>query len=82
MNSILQWAIGSTWFKKTSGIVGGFAAGWLFSMTYWRQVKGTLEVWGIERSTLVQVLEVIVAAAGIGGSIGLSVAKKKRERTP
>ena len=82
MNPILQWAIGSTWFKKTSGIVGGFAAGWLFSMTYWRQVKGTLEVWGIERSTLVQVLGVIVAAAGIGGSVALSLAKGRREKNP
>jgi hypothetical protein len=81
MNKLIQWMIGSTWFKKFSGIIGGFAGGMWVSRMYWREINATLEVWGIEADEFTKALLAVAMAAGIGLSVFLSVAKKKKDRS-
>lgn len=80
MNKLIQWMIGSTWFKKSSGIVGGFSGGMWVSRMYWREINATLDVWGIEAADFTTALLAVATAAGIGLSVLLSVAKKNRDR--
>jgi len=46
MNNLVQWMIGSTYFKKWSGIIGGFCAGMWAQATYWMEIRATREAWG------------------------------------
>ena len=80
LQKILDWLVGSSWFKKYSAFFGGYALGVWTMATYWKQIIMTLKVWGIERDTFLSALLFIVGAAGIGTSIGLSVIKSKKEK--
>ena len=80
MNRILQWAIGSTAFKKANSVIGGFALGLWTSATYWREIKATLAVWGVERDTWLRCLLAVAAAAGLSLSVGLSAAKTRQDK--
>ena len=80
MKSLLQWMIGNTWFKKNSALAGGIAAGMLFQGHCWRQIVATREAWGVERDTVEQILLAVVAASGIIGSYGLSIAKQVQDK--
>jgi len=75
MIKVLQWFVQSTWFKKYSAVIGGIALGMWIEASYWRQIKGTLQAWGIERDEFLDGLLLLAGAAGIAGSIGLSLAK-------
>jgi hypothetical protein len=81
MNKLVQWMVGSTWFKKFSGIIGGFAGGMWVSRMYWREINATLEVWGIEADEFTKALLAVATAAGIGLSVLLSVAKTKQDKS-
>ncbi len=80
MKALLHWMVNSTYFKKNSAILGAFCAGVWFSGRYWPQLKATREAWGIERNEWDGALLAIVAAAGILGSYGLSIAKSHAEK--
>jgi len=75
MKTVLQWFVQSTWFKKYSAFIGGIALGMWIEASYWRQIKATLAAWGIERDEFLDGLLFLAGAAGIAGSIGLSLAK-------
>lgn len=79
MNVLILWMENSTNFKKWNGIIGGFCLGLWVSANYWREIKGTLEVWGIDRETWLGFLFAVVGISGVLVSVGLSAAKKKRE---
>lgn len=80
MHRILQWMIGSTQFKKWNGIVGGFCLGMWVSGNYWRQIRDTLLVWGVDRDSWMSFLLAVAGASGVAASIGLSMAKKRQEK--
>ena len=80
MNRLLQWMVSSTQFKKWNGIVGGFCAGLWVALNYWREIKGTLEVWGIDKETWADFLLAVVGASGILLSVGLSAAKSRASK--
>jgi len=80
MQKLLTWMIYSTQFKKWNGIVGGFCLGMLASARYWRQIRATLEVWGVSRETWIGALVAVVGVCGIGASVGLSAAKAVRQK--
>jgi len=79
---ITAWMIGSTNFKKWNGIVGGFCLGLWVSSTYWRQIKATLEVWGISREHWLGFLIAVAGVCGVSLSVALSAVKKRREDAP
>lgn len=81
MQKILDWLIGSSWFKKYSAMIGGFVLGMYVQATYWKQIRGTLDIWGVARDEWLQFLLVIAGAAGILTSIGLTMAKNKKLQT-
>jgi ABC-type Fe3+ transport system permease subunit len=80
MNGFVTWMVGSTYFKKYLGVLGGFALGYLTAMTYWRQVNATLEVWGVEREAFRSFLIAVVGATCVVGSQVLSMVKAQREK--
>ena len=77
MQSILAWAIQSTQFKKWSGIIGGFAAGMWCMMTYHREIRATLAVWGVDKDQWGNFLILVIGASGVAASVGLSAAKSR-----
>ena len=78
MNAALQWMVKSRAFRKASGMVGGFCAGMWVSATYWRQIKATLDVWGVSHETWMAALLGVMAAALSAGSVALTMANKRR----
>jgi hypothetical protein len=80
MKALLHWMVNSTYFKKNSAIVGAFALGMWFNGKCWQQLRDTRAAWGIERNEWDGALLAIVAAAGILGSYGLSIAKSHAEK--
>lgn len=76
--SILDWAVQSSYFKKYSAMIGGFALGMYCQSKYWHQIRDTLDVWGVSRGEWMKFLLAVAGAAGIALSIGLTVAKNKR----
>ena len=80
MNKLLQWAIGSTQAKKWSGVIGGFALGLWVSGRYWREIRSTLDVWGVSRDQWMGFLVAVMGACGVGLSVALSIAKKRKEQ--
>lgn len=78
---ILDWAVQSSYFKKYSAMIGGFVLGMYVQATYWKQIRATLDVWGVARDEWLQFLLVIAGAAGILTSIGLTMAKNKKLQT-
>jgi hypothetical protein len=83
MKHLVTWMIGSTAFKKSAGMIGAFALGVLVQAIYWREIRDTLMVWGIEKNQYMAALKWLIAAgglSGVGASIGLSAAKKQREK--
>ena len=75
MSAILQWAIQSTWFKKYAAIVGAFCLGVYGQAMYWQKIDAIMEVLGITEDQYKHALLLIIAASGIGASIGLSLVK-------
>ena len=80
MSKLLLWAIGSTQAKKWSGVIGGFCLGLWVSGRYWREIRATLDVWGVTRDQWAGFLLAVVGACGVGLSVALSVAKKRKEQ--
>ena len=80
MHKLLQWAIGSTQAKKWSGVIGGFALGLWVSGRYWREIRAMREIWGIDKEAWLDFLVAVVGVCGVGLSVALSVAKKRKER--
>ena len=80
MQKILAWLITSVWFKKYAGILGGIALGMWIQANYWKQIRGTLEIWGIAADAWSQFLLAIAGAAGIVASVGLTMAKLKQDK--
>lgn len=78
MQKIIDWLIQSSYFKKYSAMIGGFALGMYCQAAFWRQIRGTLDIWGVARDEWLQFLLVIAGAAGILTSIGLTMAKNKQ----
>jgi hypothetical protein len=78
MNVILQWAIQSPSFRKASTFVCGVACGLWFGGMFWREIRGTLEVWGCSREAWMRALLAIIAATAGASSVLLSVANQKR----
>ena len=70
----------STQFKKWDGIVGGFCLGLWVSARYWRQIRDSLSVWGIDRNEWLGFLVAVIGACGISASVVLSIEKKRREK--
>ena len=81
MKTILQWMIQSPAFRKASTFICGFTSGLWFSGMYWREIRGTLEVWGCSREMWMRALLAIIAATAGTGSVLLSVANQKRLKT-
>jgi len=79
-NRLLEWMISSTWFKKYSAAIGGFCLGAYFQARYWRQIRGTLDLWGVDRGHYLGALIAIAGAAGLAWSIALSAVKANREK--
>jgi hypothetical protein len=69
----------SVQFKKWNGIVGGFCLGLWVSARYWRQIRDSLAVWGIDRNEWLGFLLAVAGACGISLSVALSMEKKRRE---
>ena len=61
MIKVLQWFVQSTWFKKYAAVIGGVALGMWIEASYWRQIKGTLQAWGIERDEFLDELRRLTA---------------------
>ena len=78
MNRLLEWLIGSSWFKKYSAMFGGIALGMWVQATYWKQIKATLDIWGIPHDAWMKFLWAVIGAAGIAMSIGLTLVKGKQ----
>jgi len=78
---VIAWMVNSTQFKKWNGIVGGFCLGMWVSGSYWRQIRDTLMVWGVDRDSWMSFLLAIAGASGVLVSVGLSAAKKHNEKT-
>lgn len=68
-NPIVQWMIQSSWFHKYNGMIGGFCAGLWVQAKYWREIKATLEAWGIPTNDYMSFLLLIVAASGLSVSV-------------
>ena len=80
MTHIIQWMVRTAWFRKASSLLAGFTTGLWVSANYWRQIRATLEVWGIERETWLRCL-LLVMAAGLGGlSVSLTRANERRDK--
>lgn len=62
----------STWFKKYSMGIGAFLLGMLFQESFWREIRQTLDVWGISRSEWHAVLLAIIGFTGVTTSVYLS----------
>jgi len=62
----------STWFKKYSMGVGAFLLGMLAQENYWREIRQTLDVWGVSRDEWHTVLWAVVGLSGVGVSVVLS----------
>lgn len=77
MNTVWQWMLQSTWFKKYSGQIGAFCLGCVFMHNYHHQLKESLQVWGVTSAETMTVLWTIIGASGVITSIGLSMAKTK-----
>lgn len=77
---ILVWMAYSSAFKKWNGIVGGFCLGLWVSGRYWREIRSTLEVWGVSRDQWMGFLLAVVGACGVAASIALSEAKKRMDK--
>ena len=80
LSSIFEYMVSSTYFKKWSAFFGGLALGMWLQGTYWKQIVGTLGIWGVTSSQWSGFLWAVVGAAGISTSIGLSVVKSRREK--
>lgn len=80
LQNLLQWMVGSTAFKKVSGIVGGFTLGMWVSMTYWKQILDTCTVWGVTPGSFKGALIWVVGTCGVCGSVGLSIVKAKQDK--
>ena len=76
---ILQWMTYSTYFKKWSGILGGWAGGMWFVISYHEQIKKTLEAWGVTGDEWKAFLLAVMGVCGIALSTALSVAKTKAD---
>lgn len=77
-DAIIQWMIDSSWFHKYNGIIGAFCAGLWFQANYWKQIKDTLEIWGIKSDQYLDTLLIIIAASGISVSILGTIVKKRK----
>ena len=77
-DKIIQWMIASPWFRKYNSVIGGFCAGLWFQAHYWKEIKSTLEAWGIPTNDYMATLLLIVAASGITISIATSVVNNKQ----
>jgi len=75
---ILDWLIASSWFKKYSAMIGGFALGMYFQAKFWHQIRATLDVWGVTHSEWMKFLLAVAGAAGIVVSVGLTMVKNQR----
>ena len=78
ISSIVNWLIQSTWFKKYSGVIGGFCLGLWVSTNYWRQIREILHTLNISKNEYNNTLLIIVGAAGITTSIVLSLVKNRK----
>ena len=78
LKAVFDWAVGSTLFKKYSGIIGAYVLGLWTAMVYWRQINATLAAWGVERQSWLIFLLAIAAASGVTASIGLSLVKSSQ----
>ena len=79
-SKLLLWAIGSTHFKKWSAFFGGLATGIWFMARFHREIKATLEVWGITNTDFMAALLAVMGAAGIGMSVAASEIKRRTEK--
>ena len=75
-----DWFIQSPWFKKYTGMIGGFCMGMWISSKYYPQIIKVREALGISKDEFSSVLLLIAGAAGITASIGLTVVKEKRRK--
>jgi hypothetical protein len=80
MKPLLAWAVNSMWFRKWSNTLGSFALGLWVSARYWRQIRATCEVWGIERDAWMGFLLAIIGASGVLLSLGLSIENQKKAK--
>ena len=69
INKIIEWMNESSWFRKYNSIIGGFCAGLWVQAHYWREIKATLEAWGIPTQDYMSSLLLIASAAGISLSV-------------
>ena len=79
MKHMIDWMVQSSMFRKASSLIGGFAAGLWFSAMYWRQIRGTLEVWGCPRAVWLKFLLGVATAGLVGFSFTLTAAKKRQD---
>ena len=77
---IVEWMIGSVWFKKYAGQIGAFALGLWFQARFWKQIHATLDAWGVAPGEYTKALVVVIGAAGVATSIGLSLVKAGRDK--
>ena len=70
---ILALARRSTWFKKYSMGLGSFLLGMLFQERYWREIRATLDTWGVSRDDWHTAAWAIIGVCGVATSVLLSL---------
>ena len=78
MQAILNWMISSATFRKFSGGIGWFTVGMWTAANYHREIRGTLELWGVPHSSAMKAMVIIIGAALGTGSVALTVVNQRR----
>jgi ABC-type dipeptide/oligopeptide/nickel transport system ATPase component len=60
--------------------IGAFLLGMLFQENFWREIRQTLDVWGISRAEWHSVLWAIVGLSGVGASIVASAVMTSKDK--
>lgn len=80
MNPLLQWLLNNVALRRASRWLGGVATGLWIGQTYWREIKATREVWGVDATEWANALLAVIGASLTVGASGLAAAKRRRER--
>ena len=77
---LIQWCIRSTWFKKWSATLGGIALGMYVQASYWKQIRDTLGIWGVDRDDWMHGLLAVAGAGCVLVSVAATLTKNKQTK--
>ena len=78
MTPLIRWMIGSSAFRKSSGMVSAFALGVWLQASYWKQIIAVLAALGIPYDDWTSGLAAVAFAGGAVFSTVLTLANQKK----